>query len=37
LTYCVVVFSILGQGLKISRVARRVFGDKAAGPQSPVP
>ncbi len=37
LTYCVVVFSILGQGLTINRVARRVFGDKAAGPQSPVP
>ena len=37
LTYCVVVFSILGQGLTINRVARRVFGEKATGPQSPVP
>jgi monovalent cation:H+ antiporter, CPA1 family len=32
LTYCVVVFSILGQGLTIGRLVRRVFGTGAAGP-----
>lgn len=39
LTYSVVVFSILGQGLTIGRVTRRVFHDQAGeqGTQSPVP
>ena len=30
LTYCVVVFSILGQGLTIGRVMRRVLGAQPA-------
>lgn len=38
LTYCVVVFSILGQGLTIGRVAHHVLGAKAgAAEQSAVP
>lgn len=32
LTYCVVVFSILGQGLTIAGVARRVLGTQVARP-----
>jgi len=37
LTYGVVVFSILGQGLTIGALVRRVFGAASAEPAGPRP